>query len=466
MRVKAEELFVFAGAGVSRSMPASLPVFDELRDEVLKQLGLEQYMWHKGGNGASVASAPGRVAGGLAPELFMLGLSEAHIAVESWLAEVLSGLGKEPNAAHHALARLAAEGSRVWTVNFDTLTEQASGHTLRTVAWPAFPGYRGRDLDFQPIWDEVLSEAAGVIWFDVWADDQMNEAAFKRKLLAGVDARGKLELAAPAPLPPGAPAHPKHNPSWDFVSWLQDHRLVDIEPGIALRLFEEPSARERHYPPLPGDTVWARPAVQGMLGDYRGARTSYWHAARRPGYLWKAARGLGMSYVIHGGNAMASLLGAAVLLPPYGAIGKVRAEYSETLATVKALSRGGRAGETCYTRRSDFTAESITNDHAEFMRCGRHDLNEAWAMYEQTAASSHPLQKALGHLGLVLIQAERGQTPTRATTALRAAEGIGCGFSLPAPANSLRNRFPRRPCVKCISFNRRRVQINVNGAPR
>jgi hypothetical protein len=243
MRIKADELFVFAGAGVSRSMPASLPVFDELRDEVLKRLGLEQYMRHEGGSDSIEESAPQRVAGDLAPELFMLGLSEAHIAVESWLAEVLKG--KEPNAAHHALARLAAEGSRVWTVNFDTLIEQASGHTLRTVAWPASPspdaqllkphgsvggelivtarqvierlgdtwlerlrsdiygrtvlfiGYRGRDLDFQPVWDEVLSEAAAVIWFDVWADGQMSEAAFKRKLLAGVDARGKLELAAP-----------------------------------------------------------------------------------------------------------------------------------------------------------------------------------------------------------------------------------------------------------------------------
>lgn len=666
MTVKADELFIFAGAGVSRSMPAGLPVFDELRNEVLKQLGLEQYMWHKAGDESreEESSAPERVAGDLAPELFMLGLSEAHIAVESWLAEVLSG--KEPNAAHHALAGLAVGGSRVWTVNFDTLIEQASGYTLRTVAWPASPspdaqllkphgsaggelivtarqvietlgdawlerlrsdvcgrtvlfiGYRGRDLDFQPIWDEVLSEAAAVVWFDVWADGHMNEAAFKRKLLAGVDARGKLELAGPASLPPGAPAHPKHNPSWDFVAWCQDRHLVDIEPSIVLRLFEAQEP-ERHYPPLPGDTVWAKPAVQGMLGDYRGARTSYRRAARRPGYLREAASRLGMSYVVRGGNGMASLLGAAMLLPPYGAIGKVReralrmrltawsrtgrheavlratrglpdnagsvylilrseslrmtgsldeaaataavartkagkethevrlahaafqecfallwaerlselrtcldnyllpyaplagnrwmawadfieagwevhsghgeealkkhdsadlrfkaeglldgvvsvhtgrlaayrltgslAEYAETLAEVTALSHGGRVGETYYTRRNDFTAESITNDHAEFMRCGRRDLNAARALYEQTAASRHPLQKALGHLGLALIQAGLGQAPTHATTALRTAEGIGCRLfaarsrellAQPLPARALREVF-------------------------
>lgn len=638
MAVRANELFVFAGAGASLSMPANLPVFDALRNEVLNQLGLKRYVWRKSDEGET---GPQKVAGALAPELFMLGLSEARVDVESWLSDVLSGT--QPNAAHHALAALAAAGSRVWTVNFDKLIEQASGNILRTVAWPAEPlpdtqllkphgsaggelivtarqvigrlddkwverlrsdvrgrtvlfiGYRGRDLDFQPIWDDVLSDAAAVVWFDVWTGGEMSEAAFKRKLLAGVDARGKLELAPPAPLPPGAYSDARHNPSWDFIAWCQDRRLIAIEPDLVLRLFDPRPEGERRYPTLPGDTVSARPAIQGMLGDYKGARASYWRASIRPGYQWKAAYGLASSHVIHGGNPMAALLSASVLLPPYGRIGKARevalrmrltawsrtarhkavlrateglpdnapsvylilrsealrvtgsldeaaataaaarvkaeneahevrlahaafqeclallwagridnvrtcldsylleyarlagnrwtawacfveagwevhsghgqealrryneaelrfkaeglldgvvsvetarlaayrlaaspAEYAKALADVTADSRRGTAGQAYYTRGNDFTAESILNDQAEFTRCSRQDLNAAQAMYERTAASRHPLQSALGHLGLALIQAGQDKPPSHATEALREAENIGC----------------------------------------
>lgn len=638
MAVRANELFVFAGAGASLSMPANLPVFDALRNEVLNQLDLKQYMLRKDDK---EETRPQKVAEALAPELFMMGLSEVHVDVERWLSDVLSGT--QPNAAHHALATLAARGGRVWTVNFDTLIEQASGNTLRTVAWPTDPlpdtqllkphgtaggelivtarqvigrlgerwaerlrsdvhgrtvlfiGYRGRDLDFQPIWDEVLSDAAAVVWFDRWADGEMSEAAFKRKLLAGVDARGKLELASPAPHPPGAPSNPGHNPSWDFIAWCQDRGLVNIEPDLVLRLFDPRPGEEGRYPPLPGDTISARPTVQGMLGDYKGARASYWHAVRRRGCRWKAAYGLAASHVIHGGDPMAALLSAAVLLPPYGRIGHTRelalrmrltawsrtarhkavlratrglpddarsvylilrsealrvtgsldeaaaiaavarekaakeshevrlahaafqeclallwadrldemrtcldkylleyarlagnrwmawahfaeagwevhrgngqqalkkydeaelrftaeglldgvvsvktarlaayrltasaAEYAGALAEVTAYSRGSTAGATYYTRRNDFTAESILNDQAEFTRCSRRDLGAAQAMYERTAASRYPLQSALGHLGLALIQAERGQSPSHAAEAVRVAENIGC----------------------------------------
>lgn len=639
MAVSPDQLVVFAGAGVSLSMPANLPVFNALRNEVLNQLGLQQYMWRDGKSEAE------KVAGDLAPELFMLGLSQADIDVEKWLAEVLSGA--QPNAAHHALARLAAAGSRIWTVNFDTLIEQASGNTLRTVAWRPtttlpqtrlpellkphgsiggplivtarqvieklddewehrlradvhgrtvlFIGYRGRDLDFQPIWDDVLSAASEVIWFDVWTNGEMNEAAFKRGLLAGVNAHGKLELALPAPFPAGAPTAAKHNPSWDFIAWCQDRHLVDVDPSLILRLFDNPLEQKRHYPPLPGDRTWAKSAIQGMLGDYRGARASYWRAARQPRYLGKAARGLGMSYVNTGGDGMAALLTAAMLLPPYGRVGKARelalrmrltawsrtgrhkavlratrrqlsnavsvylilrsealrmtgsldeaaataaaarqkardekheirlahaafqeglallwahrldelrahlddylleyarlagnrwmawadfveagwevhsghgeearkryeaaemrftaeglldgvvsvetarlaayrltgniAAYGRTLQKVMELSRDGRQGDAYYTQRNDFTAKSILNDHAEFIRCSSHDLNAAQAKYAETATSRHPLQRALGHLGLALIQAERCEYPSHATAALDEAKKIGC----------------------------------------
>jgi hypothetical protein len=662
MVVRASELVVFAGAGASLSMPSNLPVFDSLRNEVLNQLDLKQYMWRKGDK---EEVGPSAVAGALAPELFMLGLSEQHVDVESWLSDVLSGT--QPNAVHHALAALAAAGSRVWTVNFDTLIEQAPGCTLRTAAWPANPlpdtqllkphgsaggklivtarqvigrlgerweerlrsdargrtvlfvGYRGRDLDFQPIWDDVLSDAAAVVWFDRWAEGKMNEAAFKRKLLAGVAARGKLQLVPPAPLPPGAPSDTEHNPSWDFIAWCQDRSLIDIKPGLVLRLFDSRPGDERRYPPLPGDTVSARPAVQGMLGDYKGARASYWRAARRPGYQWKAAFGLASSYVIHGGKPMAALLSTAVLLPPYGGAGRARelalrmrltawsstarhravlratgnlpedalsiylilrsealrvtgsldeaaavagaarekaateahevrlahaafqeclallwaerlaevrthldrylleyarlagnrwmawahfveagwevhsgrgqealrrydeaelrfraegvfdwvvsvetarlaasrllgstVAYSELLATVKAYSRTGTVGTTYYTRGNDFTTESILNDQAEFTRYSLHDLAAAEVMYERTATSRYPLQSALGHLGLALIQAERAQFPSHAVDAHRIAEDIGCRLvaarsrellTPPSPDHALRQVF-------------------------
>jgi hypothetical protein len=487
--------------------------------------------------------------------------------------------------------------------------------------WPdgALPRVPGRDLDFQPIWDEVLSDAAAVVWFDRWADGEMSEAAFKRKLLAGVGACGKLELAPPAPLPPGAPSNAEHNPSWDFIAWCQDRGLIDIEPGLVLRLFDARPREGRRYPPLPGDTVSARPAVQGMLGDYKGARASYWRAARRRGYQWKAAYGLAGSHVIHGGDPMAALLSAAVLLPPRGRIGQARelalrmrltawsrtarheavlratrslpddalsvylilrsealrvtgsldeaaavaavarakaakeahevrlahaafqeslallwaerldevrtcldrylleyarlagnrwtawahfveagwevrsdhgqealrkyddaelrfnaeglldgvvsvktarlaayrltgrtAEYAGTLGEVTADSRGGAAGATYYTRRNDFTAESILNDRAEFTRCSRQDLDAAQAMYERTAVSRYPLQSALGHLGLALIQAERGQSPSHAAEALGVAQNIGCRLvaarsrellTQPRPADALRQVY-------------------------
>jgi hypothetical protein len=332
-----------------------------------------------------------------------------------------------------------------------------------------------------------------------------------------------------------------------------------------------------------------------MLGDYKGARASYWRAARRPGYQWKAAYGLASSHVIHGGRPMAALLSAAVLLPSYARVGQARelalrmrltawsstarhkavlratrglpddalsvylilrsealrvtgsldeaaavaavarekaakeahevrlahaafqeclallwadrldevrtcldrylleyarlagnrwtawahfveagwavhsghgsealtkyddaelrfkaegildgvvtaetarlaayrltgstAEYAGALAEVTAYSRGGTAGTTYYTRGNDFTAESILNDQAEFTRCSRQALDAAQAMYERTAASRYPLQSALGHLGLALIQAGRGQSPSHAAAALSVAENIGC----------------------------------------
>lgn len=636
MTVTVDELFVFAGAGVSLSRPAGLPVFNWLRDEILQQLGLDRYV--PAGDGANSAVddeqvAWRAVASGLIPEPFMLELSRADVDVQSWLKAVLSA--GQPNAAHHALAQLAAAGARVWTVNFDTLIEKASGNTLRTLAWPGIPardsrllkphgsvggdlivtaeqvlaglddtwlerlradargrtvvfvGYSGHDLDFQPIWDDVLTDAPAVLWFDRWCGGQMAEAAHKRMLLRRTDASGRLTLVPPAPVLPGADP----NPSWDFIAWCQDQHLVSIGPELIQQLFDPPPTVK--YPLLPGDTTWAKPAVQGLLGDYIGARKSYLRTALRSGYQRRAGAALATSFVNHGGNTMAALLTTATLLPgsgrpaairemaqrkrltawsrtgrhnavlratqmlppdavstylilraealritgsltdaaqtaqtarkqarieqhpvraahaafqeclallwadrlpevrecleeylrPYAELAATRwvawadfiagglsvhdgeadkalenfesakarfqaevlldgvvsvktarltahrlrddsAAYRTELTEVTDMSRHGRRGQRYYTRRNTFTADSIDNDHAEFARCHQ-DLATAWTLYERTASSRYPVQSSLGHLGLALIQAERGQTPSHATTAAGIAERIG-----------------------------------------
>ncbi len=60
-------------------MPANLPVFDALRNEDLNQLDLKEYMCRKDDK---EETEPQKVAEALAPELFMLALSEAHVHME------------------------------------------------------------------------------------------------------------------------------------------------------------------------------------------------------------------------------------------------------------------------------------------------------------------------------------------------------------------------------------------------
>ena len=135
LRLRAEQLFVFAGAGVSLSVPAGLPLFGWIRDQLLVQLGLDRYV------PPSRPEAPRteqqQAAAGLVPEPFLLALQRGGVDVAAWLRGTLAG--GEPNAAHVALAQLAVAGARVWTVNFDTLIERASPSSLQVCAWPDTP---------------------------------------------------------------------------------------------------------------------------------------------------------------------------------------------------------------------------------------------------------------------------------------------------------------------------------------
>jgi hypothetical protein len=134
LAIDAEELFVFAGAGASMSMPAGLPTFNALRDEILSQLGLTEYVAAAEGDGRGKRAD---VAAGLVPEPFLLEFSETGIAVQDWLRLVLSA--GQPNAAHHVLAQLAMAGARVWTANFDTNIEKAADGRLGCISWPEDP---------------------------------------------------------------------------------------------------------------------------------------------------------------------------------------------------------------------------------------------------------------------------------------------------------------------------------------
>jgi hypothetical protein len=68
--MQTQGLFVFAGAGVSRSVPAGLPLFGQIRSELLIQLGLHGYVPPP--RREDPRTERQQVADGLVPERFML----------------------------------------------------------------------------------------------------------------------------------------------------------------------------------------------------------------------------------------------------------------------------------------------------------------------------------------------------------------------------------------------------------
>ncbi|WP_305785574.1 SIR2 family protein [Symbioplanes lichenis] len=302
----AGSLFVFAGAGASFAMPAALPLFDPMRNDILRQLRLHEYVPGEDPHRPELE----RITEGLAPEPFMLALRESGVDVEGWLARTLRPTDPapaRPNAVHVALAQLAGAGAAVWTVNFDTLIEEADP-SLRVVAWReaastpgeiykphgslpgplivtadavlaglrddwrraladavrgrtvVFLGYSGRDFDFQPLWDDVLTDAARVIWFDRPSGDPEaaeQERARRRRLLRRCVERDALVVAE------------SENPSVGFVAWCRGNGLVTMSDDEVKRLEEK--RPERSFPPLAGDLGRAEASIRGILGDWHGA---------------------------------------------------------------------------------------------------------------------------------------------------------------------------------------------------
>jgi hypothetical protein len=428
-------------------MPAGLPLFPWLRDEILQQLDLGKYVPPVSRDESLTPQQ--RVAEGLAPEPFMLALRRGGMEVVAWLSAVLSG--GSPNAAHVALARLAKAGARVWTVNFDTLIEQAAGAALPVSAWPAEPaedarllkphgtlagrlivdsedvlrgladawrarlqadvrdrtivfvGYSGRDLDFQPIWDDVLHDAVQVLWFDMPDDDEQER---KRVLLRQVSSAGRLSFPHRPPVWPGAPP----NPSWDFVLWCRDQGLVAVEDALVAGLHDKRPPVQ--YSPLQGNIRFGRVAVQHVLGDVAAARRSYLGILARGPDRRRAASELTATTVSHGRRVVGGTLALGLLLPPVGRARPVRGWARRKRATI--LSNVGRHTAVLRaTRRvSDDDVSTLWVLRAAALRMTG-SLDDAAATAEramrQALAELHPIRVAHAAFqrGLSLVWAYR-----------------------------------------------------------
>jgi hypothetical protein len=443
-----EELFVFAGAGVSRSVPAGLPLFGQIRSELLAQLGLHGYVPPP--RREDPRTERQQVADGLVPEPFLLALQRGGVDIREWLQGALTG--GSPNGAHVALAQLAAAGARVWTVNFDTLIERAGPSGLRVCAWPdppsddtqllkphgtltgqlivtadqvlkglerswerqlradvrgrtvVFVGYSGWDLDFQPLWNDVLHAAGRVLWFDL---PDPAEQERKRRLLYGLASGGRL--AFPQRPPPGPKGSP--NPSWDFVEWCRERSLVDVDARLLERMHENVLAVA--LPRLEGSLPFARAATQQILGDSSAARRSYARLILGGPQRRHAALRLTELTLNHGGRLVGTVLAVGRLVPPAGRRGRALGGLMLNKRTTILSNRGRHAAVLRATGRpwADYESTRLVLRAAALRMTA--SLDEAAATAEtamqQALREGHPVRTANAAFqrGLALIWAGR-----------------------------------------------------------
>ena len=411
--LRASSLLVFVGAGASRSAPSCLPTFDAIRDELLRQVGLDDYVAeHVDG----VWSLPEIVVQGLAPEPFLQALLTSRTDVTEWLTGVLTA--SSPNAVHRAVAQLATAGARVWTVNFDHLIE-ASDSRITVDAWPDHPasatllkphgnlggrliftprdvlsdlrddwaerlvvdvanseliifvGYSGRDLDFRPLWDR-LTYNRPVLWFDYPSHE---ERARKQTLLTRCHTQGLLTLEDSHPNPSGSP-----NPAWDFVEWCETQGLVSVPEHERLQLLE--MVPPRPYPQLKGDLRLARASILALLSDYSRAQTEHGAGVLRGPHRWDHLRAILNLSLSHGTTVPIALSHMSVLLPPLPRVIPLKARIRR-----KRLTAAANQGQhervltlTSNSRRGDVSTVLI--HRAAALRCTG-NLDEAVLLAEQ-----------------------------------------------------------------------------------
>jgi SIR2-like domain len=336
----ATDLFIFAGAGVSMSMPTSLPLFNWMRDAVLEQLGFSDYVLRDRG---AKRTDRHKIVQDMAPEPFFGRLTDAGVDLSSWLVDVLEPGNARPNAAHYALAELCAKGAKVWTVNFDPFIEEAARalhQRLEAVAWPrelqpqhmvgellkphgsldgriiitpadvlkplseawlrrlkadlvdsthvVFVGYSGRDVDFQNTWRTVITGGQQVLWFDRPECDREHMS--------------RVLDSVPFVRFPASQAHRNrdgqvtYNPSWDFVRWCRENRLVTlVDNNKQASLLNDRILRAWPALPRSGPIVQARFAE--TLGDARRNRQLLLRAARNPTRWPPVAKSLTRSWM-------------------------------------------------------------------------------------------------------------------------------------------------------------------------
>ncbi len=391
-QVGADDLFVFAGAGLSLPPPSGLPVFWQIRDSVLRQLGMDEFVppSETPPFRSNRSSSPReRLAEGLLPEPFLQLLEDSGVPVNPWLDELLEV--KTPNAGHRCVAELIAQGATAWTVNFDTGIEQAAGGRLvvhdldhhpladadlrkphgtwhgkklfqgRDVMaglprdWESLlraevadrivvlVGYSGNDLDFRPIWDNVLQSSRHVIWFC------MNDAeeAAKRRLLPRTANRGLLSTPLPQPHPVFA------NPTLEFARWCRDNRLVSLDSAEVEHLGDKP--KHRSFPVLEGNLAEAEAEARATLGDYQGAKHSYLHQLRRdPTQLHTMRRLLNLA-INHGGRPTAAALamGATLMSPIPGLSSPYQRVLQKRSSTLLNIGRPDKALQVLHQSNGD-----------------------------------------------------------------------------------------------------------------
>ena len=282
-------------AGASVAVPAGLPLFEVLRDDLTQRLGVIKALRKH--------DEPTEALRSLAPETFMRCLYDGGLDLENWLTSTLEQ--GEPNAVHAVLAAALEDGDTVWTVNVDELIERAAGSQVVVTAYDEeFPnrdarllkphgtisrgqylfrsdqvlaplpatwsqrfiddckgshviliGYAGRDVDLRVALDDALRDAANVTWFELPKN--------RRALEESIPALARFEdpfvgTDIPAELSP------------HFLRWADGQRLtraVTDEQRNTIAIMGDAPVAE-----LQGDMRLARALLLEKLGYRNAAR--------------------------------------------------------------------------------------------------------------------------------------------------------------------------------------------------